>query len=88
MCSLDLDTVRLVDGGAVAVACLLRVLDVGGGLVEPDLLGDSFSSLSVLGARLVLEDGVDLLQTETLQLRGRSALFREGVDRAVTQSGK
>lgn len=46
----------------------LFVLDVLGDLVETDLLGDSLSSSSVLGTRLVLEDGVDLLEGETLEL--------------------
>lgn len=46
----------------------LFVLDVLGDLVETNLLGNSLSSSSVLGTRLVLEDGVDLLEGETLEL--------------------
>jgi hypothetical protein len=38
------------------------VLDILNSLVETDLLGNSFSSSSVFGTRLVLEDSVDFLE--------------------------
>jgi hypothetical protein len=51
------------------VSDLFRVSDILNGLVETDLLGNSFSSCSVLGTRLVLEDGIDLLERQSLELR-------------------
>jgi len=42
------------------VGSLLGVLNVIGDLVETDLLGDPLSSCSVLGTRLIVEDGIDL----------------------------
>ena len=42
------------------VSNLLGVLDILSDLVETDLLGDSFSSSSVFGTGLILEDGIDI----------------------------
>lgn len=55
------------------VSDLFRVSDVLNGLVETDLLGNSFSSGSVLGTRLVLEDGIDFLEGQSFEL-GKSAI--------------
>jgi hypothetical protein len=55
------------------VSDLFRVSDILNGLVETDLLGNSFSSSSVFGTRLVLEDGIDFLEGQSLEL-GKSAM--------------
>ena len=47
----------------------LLVLNVGRKLVKTNLLGDTFSPFSVLGSTVVLENGVDLLEGKTLELR-------------------
>jgi hypothetical protein len=57
-----LDTKYAVDLNLARRVGLLLVLNVGGDLIETDLFGDSLSSSSVLGTRLVLEDSVDLLE--------------------------
>jgi hypothetical protein len=61
---------RLDDLGLRGLALLggLLVLDLVGNLVEADLLGDALSALPVLGTGLVVEDGVDLLEGQTLEL--------------------
>jgi hypothetical protein len=58
----ELNGARCLDSLGAVVAPLFRVLDILNSLVETDLLGNSFSSSSVFGTRLVLEDSVDFLE--------------------------
>lgn len=50
------------------ISNLFRVSDILNSLVETNLLGDSFSSSSVLGTGLVIEDVIDFLEGQTLEL--------------------
>ena len=51
---------------------LLLVNDIGGDLVETDLLGDSLSSGSVFSTSVIVEYPVDLLEGKTLGLHNSS----------------
>lgn len=44
------------------------VVNVRGEFIETDLLSDTFSPLSVLGSTVVVENGIDLLERQTLEL--------------------
>lgn len=69
------------------VSDFFRVSDILNGLVETDLLGDSFSSGSVLGTRLVLEDGIDFLEGQSLEL-DKSAMNRSMFHSIKLTSGR
>jgi hypothetical protein len=55
-------------GGVGGVGSLLLVLNIISELVKTNLLGNSFSSGSVLGSRLVVEDSIDFFEGQTLEL--------------------